>query len=342
MKNKILFLFMALMLVTSLVIAGCAGPAPAPAKPEPTVFKAISYVTESSARDFGLFWLIDRVNARSGGELIIEYIGGPEVCSVMEQPEAVISGIYDLCLIPASKYETMVPGMLVLHCVKEKLYGTARFEEERKPGGLYDYMREIHEQVGLYWLGRGQAQSPMYIMTTKKVEKQADFAELKLAGTSATHCRFVAALGAAPVQTKTADLYTAVQTGLVDGMVYQPSIGLKYSHQEVIKYIIKPPYKTYTNTSYIMNPDSWNNLPKHLQDLMTEAMVMVEYHLETGDLGLDARALTEYEMAGVETIHLSKADTEWYTSLYHLDALAQLEKNLSLEEFSRVKEIAAK
>ena len=86
------------LLLIAVLIAGsisCASPAPTPApapapapKAEPIVLKAIAFLPESNARTIVYRKWLDLINERAKGELVFDFLGGPEVIAYKEQPQA--------------------------------------------------------------------------------------------------------------------------------------------------------------------------------------------------------------------------------------------------------------
>ncbi len=126
--KRVIYSLMVVVLTAALLL-GCA-PAPAP-KAEPIVLKAVSFRVETNPVLTGFFKLIDRVNERAKGELIIEYTGGPAAIPAREQAAAVRKGIADITINPTAFYDGM---FLEAELLTLSEY-TPREERER---GIYD------------------------------------------------------------------------------------------------------------------------------------------------------------------------------------------------------------
>ncbi len=72
------------------------------------------------------------------------------------------------------------------------------------------------------------------------------------------------------VTLRPSEVYTAVERGVVDGFALS-TVGMIVDAglYEVTKYTIDHPFLN-TNFVVIMNLDSWNRIPKNLQDLLRE------------------------------------------------------------------------
>lgn len=71
------------------------------------------------------------------------------------------------------------------------------------------------------------------------------------------------------------DRYGALEQGVIDAAVHGFDSATKASLYEVTKYVIDHPFGG-TSTSMIINLDTWNSLPKHLQDVLMEAAIWLE------------------------------------------------------------------
>jgi TRAP-type C4-dicarboxylate transport system substrate-binding protein len=262
-----------LFLTALLVLLGLAKTDAAAGKPIElnwVSFTAKSTVTVINIqRDF-----IDRVNKSANGELIIKYRGGPETIAAFDQGRAVKKGSVDISAVPIGFYEAIVPG------VGGAMLTQLTPEEERKPGGAYDYMVEIHKKGGLFYLGRGtpSRENFFYLNLNKMVEKPQDFVGLKL-GTATVARAAVKGWGATVVSLAMPEYYTSMERGLVDGVA---SAGLSawvgQGCQAVTKYLVDHPYYQST-VAMIMNLNSWDRLPPHLQKVMMDSMIQAEKDL---------------------------------------------------------------
>lgn len=214
---------------------------------------------------------IDKINQAAKGELTIKYRGGPETIAAFDQGIAIKKGVVDISAVPIGFYEAIVPG------VGGAMLTQFTPAEERRPGGAYDFMVEIHKKGGLFYVGRGTPSKEdfFYLNLNKKVEKRQDFAALKI-GTATVARAAVKAWGATVVSLAMPDYYTSMERGLVDGVA---SAGLSawvgQGCASVTKYLVDHPYYQST-VAVIMNQASWERLPPHLQKLVMDTMIQAE------------------------------------------------------------------
>ena len=87
---------------------------------------------------------------------------------------------------------------------------------------------------------------------------------------------------------------------------------------EITKYYIPYGFSQASDMTNIINLDTWNSLPKHLQDLIID----VQLELEVGPYEafmkeLEDKAWQTFVDAGIEVIEFSPADAEWFVNLYY-------------------------
>jgi TRAP-type C4-dicarboxylate transport system substrate-binding protein len=213
----------------------------------------------------------DKVNEKAKGQLVINYKGGPDVIGQFDLGPAVQKGIIDIAMVSVGFYEAIVPGN------GAAMLSELTPQEERKPGGAFAYLDEMHNKAGIKYLGRAAPSKDafFFVYTRKKVMTQKDFQGFRI-GCSTGSRAAVEGWGATVMNVKISDYYNAMERGLVDGTAGVPlDVWVSLGAQEVTKYVIDHPYYVSTAVA-IMNLNKWKKLPKNLQDLMTESMISFE------------------------------------------------------------------
>jgi len=254
---------------------------------------------------------------------------------MMEQFDALVDGVIDIQEGPASHYEPRIPevGAMGINSLTPK---------EERESGFYDFMNERYNEAGAYYLGRMIKYKPFHIFSSVPVEKMADFAKLKISGQGSYHLGFVERLGAAAVSIPHTDVYSAMERGLVDACCYEPSSFYFSGLYEVADYVIMPEYKKWDNTALIMNLDSWNSLPEHLQKLIIDVMISIEGEALSRDYGLWYLTLEQCKAKGLKVIELPEADVETFTSLYTEVGWDIVKEGASAENYNKLRELTAK
>jgi TRAP-type C4-dicarboxylate transport system substrate-binding protein len=216
--------------------------------------RAISFIPKNDAVLAMANAWVGEVNAKLGSQLRINYVGGPEVISRFQQAEALRTGVIDVIFVPSGDYQDQIPASQVF--VLSKLTPG----EERK-SGFYDFMVEEHaKKINARYIGRVQV-SPFYLWTKKEPKSLADLRGLKMRS-GVLYDRFMRELGMVAVTINAPEVYTALNSGVVDGFGWPVTGPLKRGWLESVKYVIDLPFFWPSNVVALMNLDKWKGLPE--------------------------------------------------------------------------------
>ncbi|MFH1113306.1 MAG: TRAP transporter substrate-binding protein DctP [Pseudomonadota bacterium] len=251
--------------------------------------------------------LLDRITKLSNGRLIINVKGGPEVIPPPNLGKAVKNGVIDMAAIPNAFFEDIVPGIGVTHM------SPFTAAEERK-NGVYDALNELYKKAGMFYVGRGEATDPGYFVMflNKPVAKQSDFKGLRLGGTTSFHGQYKA-LGAVPTTLQITDYNTAMERGVVDGLVTSVYIAMAYGLQSVSKYVVQPGFWR-SSVALTMNLAKWNTIPPDLQKMIIDEMAAFETKYAPYEHQQRDGILKKFSDAGAKIINLSPETAEWFVS----------------------------
>lgn len=211
---------------------------------------------------------VNEINTKLTGKLRINYVGGSEVITRFQQPEALRTGVIDVIFTPSGDYQDQVKTSPAF--VLSKLSPS----EERK-SGFYDYMTEEHaKHLNARYLGRIQV-SPFYLWTKKEPKTLADLSGLKMRS-GVLYDRLMRSFGMVPVTINAPEVYTALGSGIVDGFGWPVTGPLKRGWLDTVKYVIDLPFYPASNVVALMNLDKWKALPKEMQDALTQLTVEFE------------------------------------------------------------------
>ena len=306
MKVKCLFFIIICVLVISVntVVAQNTSE-----KEEVIQFKAIRFTNESSASYYFAGKLFERINERAVGEFEIDVIGGSEVISGRDQADATRQGVVDIAVVPATYYLDLVPQV-------SGIMASERTPSEEREVGYYDFLNYHHNKVGLTFLGRTTTKMGFHISTKNRVDGIEDLAGLQLRASPGVATRFITALGASPVQMGHGDTYTALERGLLDGVVGTGTSVVSYSQYEVLGYWVDHPFFEATAAVIIFNTDSWNGLPKHIQDLIIEEQKRIENEqMVEWCVAEDNKIIATLISEGMEPITFAEDEKEKFLNL---------------------------
>lgn len=337
--RKILPLLSALVALV-VAVSACAQPAEKvptekPAAPAKTIeWKAVTgWAKGFPLRTLVVETFIERVEKESNGELKISLVG-PEAWPTFEQVKALRDGAFDLAFSTPAFYEDLMPGGFAANLA----YATPK---QRREAGLFaafdqEYQKKLNAKYLVEWaLG---AQNHIY--TKARVAKLEDFRGLKLRSARGFDPLMVA-LGSAPTNVSVEETLPALERGVVDGLLFPgfPFMALRYN--EYTKYIIYPGLGE-TLITGMVNLNSWNKLPKHLQDLLQRVAVEEEMEKRAVIADLYDKEVQKMLASGMEKVVLSEPDAKKYLELLVEEYFKNMVMNRSPEFGTQLRQILEK
>ena len=348
LRKRFLGVCVLMLVLTLLLVGACAKPAPAPApaptpapapvpapapapKVEPIVLKYVFAYKEMSPDCYISRRIIEVVNERAKGELIIKNIGGPEAIPLFDQLEAVRTGVVDMsfCILGASEKLVGEYGVC----------GTSPFTyEEEHALGVHEFWRQFFaERMNVYYLGSGNKGHGWTFVLKEPITSPDDLAGRKLILGSGHQAAFGEEyLGAIRINIQLPETYSALQQGVADGefMVigYQALLKL----WEVAPYFIDHLVWGGGVMPHVVNMDKWNSLPKHLQDLIQQVQLELEPELYQFMLEDDRQARQKFIDNGATPIRFSPADAEKYVSMSNESVRARTESRTDPETWAKI------
>lgn len=250
---------------------------------------------------------VERVNKRAAGKMKITYFG-PEAVPPFEQLKPVREGLFDAVYTVAAYHPGEVPAA----------QGASLFtagSKERRASGLYKLMDELYrKKANVTFLGAIPDGTGYTFLLKKKIDK-ADLTGFKIRSTP-YYDPLIKALNGIPVTIPPADVYSALEKGVVDG-AGRTTIGvMDYHFEEVTKYDVKPAFGEGVFQINV-NMNSWNKLPKDLQDLLTKTMIEMEEEGRAAMISALEGEEKELVKRGMEMIVLPPKEAEKYLKLFY-------------------------
>jgi len=312
--NKVVYFMVAAILLAGLVLGCAPAPAPAPAPtptptptptpaptPEPVTLKLVTFLPGKDAQ-LDYWWkFVERVQEQSNGELIIDTVGGPEAIPSFEQIEALRNGVVDLVATCSAYYTGDLAEAWTFQ------YGNIPPLEERNVG-FYDFMDKLHqEKLNAKYLGRFSYPGNFFFFSNVRLETIDDFIGKRIR-VSPGYEPFVKALGASPMVTSFAEVYTVMERGVVDAFGWPIPGPLFYGWDAVFDYVILPGWYE-MNTVAHMNLDTWNKLPPNLQKLVMDNVLWMEEEMVPYYEGFQEKQIkTMVEELGKEAITIDRPE----------------------------------
>jgi TRAP-type C4-dicarboxylate transport system substrate-binding protein len=263
--------------------------------------------TPGGTIDAPIKWYFDEVSKRSGVKIEFEnYLGGV-LAKAPDCLDAIGKGVYDIGWIspvftPAKTPLAMIPNATPL--VAPTLFSAVKAANELVrtfPAAAAEYNRsnvKILFHTGSWHYN---------LVSTKPVNSLGDIKGLKVR-TFGYLAKVWAELGGVPVAISVAETYDALQKGVIDGTLTQPSSFKTLKLSEIAKHFIKLNLGCLA-APVLINMDSWNKLPekvrKEMLNLESDMPKMVDQIISNQEL----KILEDTNKEGIKTYELPAADT---------------------------------
>jgi TRAP-type C4-dicarboxylate transport system substrate-binding protein len=251
--------------------------------------------------------MLEDIKKKSGGTLDYTMYAGGALGKAPEHYDIVAKGLSDMGYFTA----TFTPGRFPLTDVLSLAAWVDGKDLAVDIGNsVYDrILKDEFKDVKVLELN-GCIQS--YIWTKKPVARMEDLKGLKLRTPGGHQTNYVKALGAEPIFMPPGDVYMAIETGTIDGIVTCPPVVLAFKLHEVAKYGVVTTFGC-VSEGMVMNMSTWNKLPEDQKKIVTElgtnpfrtsgGLTRTEY----------PKLIEEITQGGVKMIELPKDEAQrWY------------------------------
>jgi TRAP-type C4-dicarboxylate transport system substrate-binding protein len=241
--------------------------APALTTAQETTLRIVSAFPENSIYVKRLENWIERLNAEGKGSLQLNFIGGPKAIPTFEVGKSLQSGVVDMALSTGAFYTNVFPESDALKLTQMPV------AEQRKNGAL-DYINKVwHEKGNIHYLARVVEHQPFHLYLTKEIAKP-DLKGLKIRITP-VYRDFFGAMGATLMQTAPAEVYTALERGVVDGYGWPVGGIFDFNWQEKTKYRVDPGFYD-AEVSLLINLKKWSALNSKQREFLQQQALNLE------------------------------------------------------------------
>ncbi|MGJ3509884.1 TRAP transporter substrate-binding protein DctP [Enemella sp. A6] len=278
------------------------------------------------------FWMFRDKLKENAPWVTIDYRGGPEVIPPNQMMEGVSSGAYDGAHMPGDYYVSQLPAMDLQRF-------TPFTPAEERENGVADLWQQVHEPLGLHYVGHTHSGIPQIIFLKDKIDKP-DLSGKSIRTSPATSY-MVRAMGGTPVEMPGAEVYTALERNVVQGSAWT-SVGVSdLGIDDQTKYWISPRfYDSLANT--VINKDRWDSLEPETQEAITKTINEVEPEIFDYYQKLSAEETQAWLDKGLQRIEFTDADAEKILDIAYNKAMNDLDWDRMKEMTPQAEEIRTK
>ena len=235
-------------------------------------WKLQPYISESDASvNKNIDKLIEMINTNTNGQIeITKYPFGSIVQQATDVVTSTGTGILDMAVTIGGQNSGVIPSGVVedglpMQWTSKQQMDDIIFAEN----GFNSIFRPEYAKQGVYYLGAYDAGGVgVTLFTNKQINSLADLKGKKIRSWS-IYLTLLGNLGASPVTMALGEVYSALQMGALDGCMVVTSMIPLFKFNEVAPYGYLPQISWGATHNVIINQNKWNELPKNLQDIVT-------------------------------------------------------------------------
>lgn len=214
----------------------------------------------------------DRVALLTGGRLAIELHPVGAVVQYDQTLEAVGAGLLDGHVTATVYFSGKDPAFALLGDLIAAYDHPNQMLMFLRYGGGNELLRELLEPYGLYFIGGANTGKEAFVSKIP-IRGVADFKGVKLRAPEGMAQDIFQAMGAAPVNLPSAEVFTAVERGVVDAADWATfSMNHQLGFHNIARYPIYPGIHSMPVIEVSVNLDKWRALPRDIQVILEVAV----------------------------------------------------------------------
>lgn len=216
------------------------------------------------------------IEAWSGGQIQVDFKGGPEIIAFPEIPKVVERGVFDIGYTCTPYVGAQYPATQLYNFVNPRNMRLAVRDDSL--WGLMDKITRLHRMT---FLGAWQGDIPAFFLFAKKPTLDADgkissFKGLKIRTPGPFAADFISALGGTPVTMVPGEVYEGIRRKLIDGTMLPMNSAVQGRYWEIIKYTTREGIFLFSSMGF-MNAKTFDRLSPEQQKIVLEAAKEVSF-----------------------------------------------------------------
>ncbi|MBI9091049.1 MAG: TRAP transporter substrate-binding protein DctP [Desulfobacterium sp.] len=295
--------------VVSLVVICCSYSTGALAKEKVYKWRAQTYAVPGSVGYKALDIALKDLKAATNGRLDVTLYGVGSLVGAFEQLDAIGMGIFECGFNAPAYYAGKDPAFAALFSLMGIWGDTSEVKIWSYYFGGLELARELYGKYKVHYVGPALVGAEP-IMSKVPLKQLSDFSGLKIRTAGGLTSELFKKLNAMPVKMAGGELYTALDTGVVDAAEF---VSLAENHDiglhEVTEYILYPSFHGTTATcDFTVNQKVWNKLPGDLKAALETWIFELDARFDYMSSAESTRALKKMTDKGLVHTRLSDAD----------------------------------
>ncbi|MDV6320050.1 TRAP transporter substrate-binding protein [Chromohalobacter sp. HP20-39] len=259
--------------------------------------------TESGAQYRGLQYFEKIVEQRSGGNIQVDLFPGAQLGDDRQATSALQAGTLEMTMPSTSPLVNMFPQFAVFDL--PFLFPKPEMADAVLDGEIGQQMLEDASSQGLVAIGWGENGYRQLTNSQHPVEKPADLEGLKIRTMeNELHLDIWRTLGANPTPMSFAELFTALEQGVVDGQE-NPWITIESSKFNEVQDYATETNHVYTPFITLVSKRFWDRLPEDYQHLLRDAATKMGDYQRHVSRTLNDQIKQDLKESGMQITELS-------------------------------------
>ncbi|KUK66318.1 MAG: Trap dicarboxylate transporter, dctp subunit [Parcubacteria bacterium 34_609] len=267
------------------------------------------------------------IESESNGRLKMEIYPAGQLGGEKENVEATIANSIQMTIVSDGPLPGFFPDIQVLSIPYSFPSPIVAWDVMEGPFGR-NLVEKLREATGLRCLGYSEVGARHFTNSKRPISKPEDLKGLKIrVMENFAHIIMVESLGANPTAMNFNELYSALQTGVVDGQE-NPINTISYAKlNEVQKYITLDGH-IYTIQFILINDNFYNNLPPDLQRVIDRAAKIGETVARGTTQLYNAVLLKDLEESGMKITYLTEEQRQEFIEKSRPQVIEWLLRNI--------------
>lgn len=274
-------------------------------------WRAQTYAVPGSVGYRALAASLDQLKEASGGRLEIKLYGVGQLVGAVDQLDAMGMGIFEAGFNAPAYYSGKDPAFAALFSLNGIWSSTSEVKTWFHYFGGKELAEELYGKYKVHYVGPALVGAEP-IMSKVPINSLSDFKGMKIRTPGGLTSMLFAELGASPVPLPGSELYTAMDTGVVDAAEFVSlaenwDIGL----QEVSEYVLYPSFHgPIALCDFTVSNRAWNKLPDDLKQLLETWAYELDSNFDNQSTAESLKALQKMKERGLVITQLSAEDME--------------------------------
>jgi TRAP-type transport system periplasmic protein len=258
-----------------------------------------------------------RVKEKTNGKVEIATFGSAQLYSLQEIVTAISTGAVDFGGVVDTSFVAVDPniGISMMPYYWEGFEGIRKLWEETPAGK--QHWEGLQKKLNIKILAYIPTGPVMLFSSNKLIDEPKDAKGLKARYLAKSEIPVYEAMGATPVFVQTTEIYTALQSGMVDMVPTVLNAIKAYNWWDYLKIGIKP-YMYFWDSYIVVNATWWNKLPEDLRNtIVTEVCTPMSKEATEAVMLNSEKTIAEWQKAhGGKAVQLTREQHDAYKNLF--------------------------